>query len=56
VAEPLDPELRKLIVCPACRGDLDDVDHGLRCPACRLVYPVEDGVPFLIKELARKEG
>jgi uncharacterized protein YbaR (Trm112 family) len=56
-AEPIpwviDPELRAILVCPACRGDLDDVASGLRCPACALLYPVVDDIPQLIAEEAR---
>jgi uncharacterized protein YbaR (Trm112 family) len=49
----LDPELRALLVCPACRGPLCDRQEGLACPACALLYPVVDDVPWLIPEEAR---
>lgn len=49
----LDPELREILVCPSCRGDLEDVPAGLACPACALLYPVEDDIPSLIPEEAR---
>ena len=55
----LDPELRALLVCPACRGELrerlDASREGpdaLRCPQCMLDYPVVQGVPYLVPELA----
>lgn len=50
---PLDPEVRALLVCPRCRGDLLDVPGGLLCPADRVVYPIEDGVPLMVAEHAR---
>lgn len=49
----IDPELRALLVCPACRGDLADVAGGLHCPACALLYPVVDDIPQMIAEEAR---
>lgn len=54
-----DDKLRMLLVCPACRGDLRTIEHTdvlttLRCEPCRLDYPVEEGVPFLVPECARK--
>lgn len=51
---PLDAELRELLVCPLCRGDLRDVGRGLLCPADRLVFPVEEGIPHMIREAALK--
>ncbi|HMV69692.1 MAG TPA: Trm112 family protein [Myxococcota bacterium] len=49
----VDPALRALLVCPECRGELDEVEGGLGCPACARTYPVVDGVPWLVAELAR---
>ncbi|MEN0065074.1 MAG: Trm112 family protein [Myxococcota bacterium] len=48
----LAPELRRVLVCPRCRGELTDADLGLFCAACNLTYPVVDGVPWLIDERA----
>jgi uncharacterized protein YbaR (Trm112 family) len=45
--------VRALLVCPGCRGELDDLEAGLRCGACRVVYPVVAGVPWLVPEHAR---
>ncbi len=50
----LDPAVRELLVCPRCRGDLEDAPGQLVCGTCELAYPVVDGVPFLIPERARK--
>ena len=51
----LDPELRALLVCPVCRGDLEDVADGLRCPKDKLVYPIVDGIPWMLREHAHRE-
>ena len=48
----LDPELRALLVCPLCRSELIDVDRGLLCANDRVVFPVEDGVPLMVRECA----
>ena len=47
----LDPELRALLVCPRCKGDLEyraTPTESLACRACRLVYAVEDDIPVLL--------
>ena len=38
----LDPELLKILVCPACKGELhyDRVENTLECARCRLRYPI----------------
>jgi len=48
----LDPELRALLVCPLTRCELVDVARGLYSPQADLVFPVVDGVPHLLRELA----
>jgi uncharacterized protein YbaR (Trm112 family) len=54
----LDPQLLAIIVCPACRADLDLVESGdtaeLACQGCGLVYPVRDDIPVLLVDEARK--
>ena len=52
----LAPELLEIIVCPKCKGDLEyrqGGDETLVCHACRLVYPVEDGIPILLIDEAK---
>ena len=44
----LPSDVRTLLVCPRCRGPLADEPVTLRCDACRLRYPVRDGVPVLL--------
>jgi len=53
---PLSEELLAILVCPQCRGDLryDAVAERLICEACRLRYPVVDGVPVMLPEEAEK--
>ncbi|HUU47005.1 MAG TPA: Trm112 family protein [Acidobacteriota bacterium] len=51
----LDPELLKILVCPACKGELDyDAPNAvLDCPRCRLRYPIDDDVPIMLVEEAK---
>ena len=52
----LDDELLKILVCPACKGDLvyDSDKNTLDCPRCRLRYRVRDDVPIMLIEEAEK--
>jgi uncharacterized protein YbaR (Trm112 family) len=54
----LDPHLLEIIVCPACRADLDLVETDdaaeLVCQGCGLAYPVRDNIPVLLVDEARK--
>ncbi|HEU4950815.1 MAG TPA: Trm112 family protein [Holophagaceae bacterium] len=52
----LDPRLLELICCPDCRGELAPREADLKCRACGLVYPIEDGIPVLLVDRARKEA
>lgn len=58
---PLVPELLALLCCPAeyagapCHGELREVEEGLCCERCGLVYPVEDGIPVLLQDHALRK-
>jgi hypothetical protein len=47
-------ELLEILACPKCKGDvhLSEDEKGLICKRCRLVYPVKDGIPFMLVEEA----
>ncbi|MFZ4498096.1 MAG: Trm112 family protein [Burkholderiales bacterium] len=47
--------LIEILVCPACKGPLrqDRGRHEFVCPACRLAYPVRDGIPVMLEAEAR---
>jgi uncharacterized protein YbaR (Trm112 family) len=47
-----------MLVCPVCHTPvkLTSDRQGLRCPSCRLVYPIRDGFPVMIKEEARPDA
>ena len=50
------PELRAILVCPSCHGDLrDDVENSkLECTGCGLRYPVEKGIPVMLIDEAEQ--
>lgn len=52
----MDPTLLAILACPKCRGSLEPAEReeseGLFCPACALVYPVEEDIPMLLVEEA----
>jgi len=62
----IDAELMKILACPKCHGDLQEevitkdsgssghaVDGRLICAACRLAYPVRDGIPVMLIDEAQ---
>jgi uncharacterized protein YbaR (Trm112 family) len=43
-----------LLVCPKCRGPLLHTEpEAIDCPACKLRYPIVDGIPVLMVDTAR---
>jgi hypothetical protein len=51
----LHPELKEILVCPKCKGDLEfhEDRNEIHCLACRLVYAIEEDVPVMVIEEAR---
>lgn len=54
----IDPELLAILVCPLTRTPLrwDAEASELVSEAAGLAYPVRDGVPILVPELAQRLG
>ncbi len=50
-------KLIEMMSCPVCRQPvkLTPDNHGLRCAHCRLIYPIRDGFPVMIKDEAHTE-
>jgi uncharacterized protein YbaR (Trm112 family) len=46
----LPKELLSILVCPKCKGELEykEDEASLACGACRLRYPVRDGIPIML--------
>lgn len=59
----LDPGLMALLVCPACKGRLEEKEGAggpaegpeLVCDGCGRRYPVRNGIPILLVEEARRD-
>jgi len=52
----LSSELLGILVCPACKGDLEYRVEAqtLTCARCRLRYKVVDDIPVMLAEEAEK--
>jgi uncharacterized protein len=51
----ISPELLDVLACPKCkqRVALNADERVLVCEACRLRYPIVDGIPVMLIEEAR---
>jgi uncharacterized protein len=49
-------ELLEILACPKChtKVELKAPDH-LRCPSCRVLYPIVDGIPVMLIEEGKAE-
>jgi hypothetical protein len=50
----LDEELKKILVCPRCRGALElheDVQE-IHCLACQLLYAIDADIPVMLSDAA----
>lgn len=52
----IDQKLLDILACPQCKGDieLNQNEDGLICKACRLLYPIKDGIPVMLIDEAEK--
>ena len=53
---PISEELRSILVCPQCKGELRDQSEPERliCDACGLAYPIVDDIPVMLIEEAER--
>jgi uncharacterized protein len=51
----LSPELKEILACPRCKGDLEfrEEEHEIRCLRCRLAFRIEDDIPVMLLDEAR---
>jgi hypothetical protein len=49
------PELKEILACPKCKGDLEfrEAENEIVCRACKLVFRVEEDIPVMLLEEAR---
>ncbi len=53
----VDEELIAMMICPACQGkvQLKSDGSGIKCSACRRVYPIKDDIPAMLVDQATIE-
>jgi len=51
-------ELLEILVCPACKAPvkLTSDQQGLKCVACKRVYPIRNDIPIMLVDEARVES
>ena len=52
----IDPELLKILACPACRVAVRLEGEKLVCDQCSRRYPVRDGIPVMLMDEAEQPG
>jgi uncharacterized protein len=52
---PIPQQLLDILVCVVCKKPLRPLpdDSGLKCDACKRVYPVRDKIPVMLLEEAK---
>ncbi|MGH8490582.1 MAG: Trm112 family protein [Gammaproteobacteria bacterium] len=52
----MDKRLLEILVCPSCKGPLlyKRAEADLICRACRLAYPIQDDIPVMLEDEARR--
>ncbi|MBF0436053.1 MAG: Trm112 family protein [Magnetococcales bacterium] len=52
----MDKELLAILVCPQCKGELmlDSKKEELVCRVDRLAYPINNGIPVMLIDEARR--
>ena len=50
----MDNKLLDILVCPECGHELKLQKNELICKACKLAYPIEDNIPIMLIEAARR--
>ncbi len=52
----MDARLLEILVCPVCKAQLNynKADQELCCNKCKLAYPIEDDIPVMLIDQARK--
>lgn len=52
----MDSKLLDILACPLCKGPLmyKKAEAELICKPCRLAYPIQDDIPVMLEDEARK--
>lgn len=44
----IDKELLDILACPACKADVELIDHKIVCKKCGKKYPLRQGIPVML--------
>lgn len=56
IASMIAKDLLDLLACPVCKAPLTiRSEEALRCAQCKVVYPIRDGIPILLKSESAPE-
>jgi len=47
-------ELAEILVCPKCKGAVIIKEKKIICKKCKKYYPIENNVPVMLEEKAKK--
>ncbi|MDP8213191.1 MAG: Trm112 family protein [Candidatus Zapsychrus exili] len=50
----VDKSLLDILACPACRGEVKEIEDKIVCISCGRKYPIKDGIPVLLVDEAEK--
>ena len=51
----IDPELMEILVCPNCRGEVEEQGDAIVCVGeCGYRYPIRDGIPVMLIDEAER--
>ncbi|MEO3754371.1 Trm112 family protein [Streptomyces sp. B6B3] len=55
---PIEAALLEILACPVCHAPLREDGDELVCTgeSCGLAYPIQDGIPVLLEDEARRTG
>lgn len=49
-------DLLEILACPKCHTKVEPKEPDqLRCPTCKVLYPIVDGIPVMLVEEAKPE-
>jgi uncharacterized protein YbaR (Trm112 family) len=51
----LSAELKAILACPQCKGDLDfqEARQQIACRRCKLLFPIQDDIPVMLVSEAK---
>jgi len=50
-------ELLEILACPKCHTKVEYREPDkLRCPSCKVVYPIVDGIPVMLIDEAKPDA